>query len=1448
MTVIDRISFRFGMADEQFARELYADWDGFCRHCVTEVLEDCFSRYDNKETYIEIDRLDLDLGNIPQDEFYDLFPVRLREALERSFTHKLNETGVPQITESDINTGTDAITDKPFPYAREKRFENLLHYLEYGFCLPEWNAPEFHLYGELQQFKDAEHMGRLLSLLASKPYVMDRLFLQTGAERLPEAIPFAAWLTSAVLGRYEKQRYLSAVLEHSPQAVVRFIHETKDTGSLKDMAGLLDNPHVRRIMAAETEDRAEIGVPEYWYRLYGWLLEYYPFNGVPMFGDKRHFGLHLNRRLLSFIRKRERQAYLSKAELTVRFLMEVFGADNHLTVLGIIYRRQKLNADGSPATGDSYAWELYYMLLQLSLLGTEQIAAGHTGRQPSDEKTDTSSPDTGMATAIAENAGSFLQWIEDTGLPDHIKRAALLRLAQEKPELLIQWLKSRPDRRHLSLPASLTDRPTLLLLAGYVSLQLAEVVSALLETLGKASPSVSWLQGIGKGKLTEALNTAVLQGISTGIFSASDSASVQMLRLAALLYKEITGQEIPAADVAGFKAIENIGTSESVSEESTNLPEPIREFLESVVPVFAPTHDTWKNIYREKHPNKNIPEARKVASLKVILSDCTIPENTGKMLVLQWFDAYRNRESELILALQSEKLLDTVIGLLDTVTLRHIAIRLAVQAYGTDGQTVGTTAIQLVGLLTGHMETIAGIVSGSAKTVWKSLLLSLASWNGIISPASASGNLDTAIRLLAAIVGDDRSRIKAVVESLIGQSLPIPYIGLPDNKTVRSFDTEDFLSGTVNNMLLSLLVRVRQYIGSGSLAPDLSVMVIRKGGMDGTDSVLRIDSADDNPDMPAEGDLALNEVRTIFEQHLNDVSGMTDWLQNQVFTSWQKREVLHRYMEDSPKEAIRLFRDTIVSDEKTVTLWAEIIGKDEILKLMGQTSPALSGILGRTVGVVHSAFTENGLFAGGSGEWELSVTKAILLLITEKPEPDSMDTEEIISLFLRYLQYVLAGNKEYTDTDRAQWETVERRVTNTITSQTGTADTGTGTASGLTNNVRPLEDSISCQGESVFDEWITWLLSPSVSDTEKSQMLRHYARWQPELLWKLVRYSTTDNPGENNIPFGQWTKWLGTETWMEMIAGVSFSLAETLRRTTDVIARKYGLAEPALSEGLVRFIACYPADHIYYGSASPVVREYIETLASSVWKDRIPDTKSELPATVADGSRPEHEETDKTSQPDERQSALEAIVGTVETELHIADTGQALEEAVQPEYIEIPNAGLCLLAIWFPRLLDMLGLLAETDDGRKDLKDMEARIRAIFILQRLATDEIREYEEYELAFNRILTGCPFHVPLPKALKLTENEIQTVESMLAGVKANWKKLKNTSVKGFQHSFIERPGRLEQREDKWVLYVEERAYDILLDSLPWSYRQIRLPWLKKKISVIWRDKEDFDNLLN
>lgn len=1456
MTVIDRISFRFGMADEQFARELYADWDGFCRRCVTDILEEFFDRYDTKDTYIEMDRLDLDLGGIPQEEFHEVFPVRLREALERSFIQRLNETGRSQ-QESSKNTdeGTVPVPDKSSPYAKEKRFGNLLHYLEYGFCLPEWDAREFDLYEELLQFRDTAYTERLLPLLASKPYVLERLFLQTDAERLTEAIPFTAWLSSSALGRYEKQRYLSAVLEHSPQALIRFIHGAEDGGSVEGMAELLENPHVRHIMAAETENHAEIDVPEYWYRLYGWLLEYYPFNGVPMFGDKRHFRLHLNRRLLTFIRKRDYQAYLSKADLTIQFLLEVFGADYYMTVLGIIYRNQPLNEDGSPATGDGYAWELYYMLLQLSLLGTMEHTAENTEKQPTEGGAqDASAPHTGASALLAGHAGLFERWLENPEQPEHVKRESLLRLAKERPELLIRWLKTRPERKYLSLSAGLIDEPILLLFAGSVSLQLAETISIMSDALDKSSVSVSWLRNIGKDRLPMALRTAVWQGIAMGIFPASDSAMVQLLQIAGLLYQELTGHEMASA-VGTLPAVnEAICTDKSGCTNKPGLadnpavPEPLRELMEYIAADFPSLHTIEERAdaegsYNGHRPDKPIPATERLASLKTVLSDNRIPDIAKRLLILQWFDACQDGEREFVWSLQEEKLLDAVISLLGTAMLRHIAVRLAIQIYGTGGMESGTSIASFVGLLAEHIEEIASVVSKPAKTVWRALFVSLASWNGSRTSGLGSEYIDGIIHLLSDIVGYDN--VQTVIESLIGKLLHIPYITASDNEIIhRDTDVAGFLPGFENNALLSQLVRLQQYIVAQKPASELFVTDAGKDGRTGT--VIHRDSADGNQDVPI-GRRALNEARTAFEHHLNDTVGMVGWLHNGSFSIVQKREVFLNYMADSPDKAILLIRDSIVSDESATALWSEIIGKDDVLRLVGQADSALSGVLAQSISIATAALAGSGLFAGGSAERDMYITRAMLLLLAKRPEPDKMDVGKTASLLLRSLHYVLTGNKEYTATDRERWQKTEKEAINILTCATTAASTVSGTASDSQDDgmlLRSPDDWKTGQGGKIFDRWAAWLLSPSVSDTEKSQMLRYHARWQPKLLWEFVRYSGVDSPCKSNIPFSRWNTWMDTETWLEMIAGVSFSLAEILSRTTATLSEKYGIAGPVLSEGLVRFIAGYPTDRIHYGNDSSIVSEYTEILVVSVWKGEVPDVVRKQSAAIADNGQPGPEKADTTLQSEQLQLVRESIVRDVEAELHITDTAQVLEDAVQPEYIEVPNAGLCLLAIWFPRLFDMLGLLAANADGKKGFKDIGTRIRAVFILQRLVTDEVREYEEHELAFNRILTGCPFYIPLPKTLKLTQNEIQTAESMLAGVKANWDKLKNTSIKGFQRSFIERPGRLEQREEKWVLYVENRGYDILLDSLPWSYRTIRLPWLKKKINIIWRDKEEFD----
>ena len=81
MIRIDHISFEFTAPDEQFAYGLHADWDGFCRRCFEQVVEECCAAHNKEKVLHEIERLELDLGSIPEEDFYLEFPRRLREEL-----------------------------------------------------------------------------------------------------------------------------------------------------------------------------------------------------------------------------------------------------------------------------------------------------------------------------------------------------------------------------------------------------------------------------------------------------------------------------------------------------------------------------------------------------------------------------------------------------------------------------------------------------------------------------------------------------------------------------------------------------------------------------------------------------------------------------------------------------------------------------------------------------------------------------------------------------------------------------------------------------------------------------------------------------------------------------------------------------------------------------------------------------------------------------------------------------------------------------------------------------------------------------------------------------------------------------------------------------------------------------------------------------------------------
>ncbi|TSJ44925.1 contractile injection system tape measure protein [Fluviicola chungangensis] len=191
---------------------------------------------------------------------------------------------------------------------------------------------------------------------------------------------------------------------------------------------------------------------------------------------------------------------------------------------------------------------------------------------------------------------------------------------------------------------------------------------------------------------------------------------------------------------------------------------------------------------------------------------------------------------------------------------------------------------------------------------------------------------------------------------------------------------------------------------------------------------------------------------------------------------------------------------------------------------------------------------------------------------------------------------------------------------------------------------------------------------------------------------------------------------------------------------------------------------------------------------------------------------------------------------SAETDEENAEEEELPEEVIEEENTRkvqfIDNAGLVLISPFLPRLFTMMEL---TENGK--FKNRGAQIKAIFLTQ-YAVFGNGEFPEHTLQLNKLLTNFKTGIPIPRKSVLTDEDKQTVDGMLEGVLNNWGRLANTSIAGLQEGFLRREGNLEEQEETHVLTVESKAYDMLLDHVPWNFRTIKFSWMQKAIQVKWR----------
>ncbi len=163
----------------------------------------------------------------------------------------------------------------------------------------------------------------------------------------------------------------------------------------------------------------------------------------------------------------------------------------------------------------------------------------------------------------------------------------------------------------------------------------------------------------------------------------------------------------------------------------------------------------------------------------------------------------------------------------------------------------------------------------------------------------------------------------------------------------------------------------------------------------------------------------------------------------------------------------------------------------------------------------------------------------------------------------------------------------------------------------------------------------------------------------------------------------------------------------------------------------------------------------------------------------------------------------------------------------------IENAGLILLWPFFAHYFQTLNLIHQNK-----FIGIKESSHAAYLMDYLVYGH-EESKELNLTLNKILCDIPRATPLELRVPLTSNEKELSTQLLEIAISRWDIIKNTSIEGFRESFLQRRGKLEWQEEKIVLTIEPKAYDMLIDKLPWSISTIRLPWLTQTLQVKWRN---------
>ncbi|MEC5158287.1 contractile injection system tape measure protein [Chryseobacterium sp. MP_3.2] len=160
----------------------------------------------------------------------------------------------------------------------------------------------------------------------------------------------------------------------------------------------------------------------------------------------------------------------------------------------------------------------------------------------------------------------------------------------------------------------------------------------------------------------------------------------------------------------------------------------------------------------------------------------------------------------------------------------------------------------------------------------------------------------------------------------------------------------------------------------------------------------------------------------------------------------------------------------------------------------------------------------------------------------------------------------------------------------------------------------------------------------------------------------------------------------------------------------------------------------------------------------------------------------------------------------------------------------LPHCGIIFLHPYINLLFSNLELLEN-----KKFKSHDTQIKAVQLLYFLANSKIDSPPQLELEIFRRLIGISSEEMISFPKNLTAIEKKECIFLLESFIDNWAALKNCNVEIVQKHFLRKQGVILEIDETFEIVLEKNSTDLLLNTIPFSYSFVKVPWLNHFITT-------------